>query len=227
MYRIRPDPGSWIDELDSELAGWVRGRMRRRMYQDGEVLNPAWQPIKGIYEIYQGAVKIVASSSDGRELILNVIGKGHTLNETPIIADRDILGTTAVCVGETEVGLLPSDDFRQLCLDYPTINAHLARRLAMRNVANYNQLIDSALQRLDLRLAFLIYTYAREDEAGINCLHFTQDDLANMSGVSRQSINRIIRSWEDEGLIELGYGLLKIPDFAALLEFAQNGKLAG
>ncbi|MEM9621839.1 MAG: Crp/Fnr family transcriptional regulator [Pseudomonadota bacterium] len=224
MYRIRPDPGSWIDELEPELASWVRGRMRRRVYQDGEVLSPAWEPIQGVYEIYRGSIKIMASSADGREMILNVISAGHTMNETPIISERGIMGTSAVCVGETEVGLLLADDFKQLCIDHPAINAHLARRLAMRNAATYNQLIDAGLHRLELRLAFLVYTYAREDEAGVNRMPFTQDDLANMSGVSRQSINRVIRTWEAEGLIELGYGHLKIPDFPALLNFAQSDK---
>ncbi len=221
MYRIRPDPGSWIDELDAELASWVRGRMRRRVYQDGEVICPAWEPVKGVYEIYRGAVKIIALSPDGREMILNVIAAGHTMNETLLVADRGIMGTNVICVGETEAGLLPVDDFNQLCRDHPEINAHLARRLAMRNIATYNQLIDASLHRLDLRLAFLMYTYAQEEE-GVNCLHFTQDDFANMSGVSRQSINRIIRTWEDEGLIELGYGHIKVPDFSALLDFAKG-----
>lgn len=227
MYRIRPDPGSWIDELEPDLASWVRGRMRRRVYQDGEVLSPAWQPIQGIYEIYRGSVKILASSPDGREMILNVIGAGHTMNETPVLSERGIMGSSAICVGETEVGLLMADDFRQLCVDHPLINVHVARRLAMRNAATYNQLIDAGLHRLDLRLAYLIYTYAREDETGTHRMPFTQDDLANMSGVTRQSINRIIRAWEAKGLIELGYGRLNIPDFPALLAFAQSDKDTG
>ena len=222
MYRIRPDSGSWIDELEPELGASIRNLMRRFTYKDGEHLSPVWKPVKGVYEIYRGAVKIVASSSDGREMILNVIHAGHTMNETVIIADRQLVGTTTVCVGDTEVGLLSVDDFNRLRSDYPDITTHIARRLAMRNVATYNQLIDSSLHRLELRVAFLIYTYAREDQEGVNCMPFTQEDLANMTGVSRQSISRIIRTWEHEGLIELGYGQLRVPDFSKLLEFAQT-----
>ncbi len=220
MYRVHPDPGSWIDELDEALVKHIRRQMRRLTYQDGDILCPTWQPVKGVYEIYSGAVKLIAASADGREMIINVIHAGHTMNESLLIADRLLTGSSAVCVGETEVGLLPADDFRKLRVDYPEINAHLARRLAMRNMATSNQLIDASLHRLELRLAFLIYTYARPDEDGGTWLNFTQDDLANMSGVSRQSISRIIRAWDDEGLIELGYGRLRIPDFPKLLKAA-------
>ena len=83
-----------------------------------------------------------------------------------------------------------------------------------------NYVVDSSLYPLDVRLAYMLYTYSsdREGDKGSHDLivELTQDDLANMMGVTRQSINRIMKAWEEQGHIELGYGQVVVKNFQGL-----------
>jgi CRP-like cAMP-binding protein len=59
-----------------------------------------------------------------------------------------------------------------------------------------------------------------DEESETYSLFVRQDDLANMLGVARQSINRILKEWEAVGLVKLTYGGLAVTDMPGLLKIA-------
>ncbi len=221
MYRVFQDHENWIDQLPSEVATAVRKEMIPQTLVDGETLFQAWAELKGVYEILQGRIKLVTYSESGKEMITNVITADRTMGESPICAGRTRMLASGVAIGATKVALLPIARFNELRLRIPAINEAVLKRMAQRYLALSSYVVDSSLYPLDFRLAYILYTYSSDmnaDSGGNQLIvELTQDDLASMMGVTRQSINRIMKVWEEQGHIELGYGHVVVKNFQDLI----------
>lgn len=221
MYRTPRENSSWIDLLDPSLAKEVRHAMTLAEFDDGEPVYHAWSEFKGIYEILSGKVKLVSISPEGKELIVNIISENRTFGEAPICAGLKQTAVAAIAVGKTAVRLLPLKAFNELRAREAAINDAILQRVARRYMAQSTFVLDSSLHPIEFRLAYLLYTYAGDPPDGgssaESVVQLTQNDLANMMGVTRQSIHRVMKGWQDEGHITLGYGEIIVHDFQVLL----------
>ena len=77
---------------------------------------------------------------------------------------------------------------------------------------------EALTMSLPSRLAHVVLAVTESDAATPNEHHrMTQEALAAMTGASRQTVNRILRQWEKEGLVSIAYARLSVRDHARLL----------
>ena len=74
----------------------------------------------------------------------------------------------------------------------------------------------SAEKRIRRRLVEVSGGYASGDDEDARLVPLTQDDLADLAGTSRATVNRVLRSEEDRGTLKLGRGRTEVLDLEAI-----------
>ena len=80
--------------------------------------------------------------------------------------------------------------------------------------------LDATLEDLLHRLARRLLQVARPGEDAVPAVRLSQAELSLMLGVSRQTINKLLKQFEDEGLVELRYGAVRLSDLPGLHRLA-------
>lgn len=216
----------WFQELPEEISGQLAALSTRRKLHDGEMLYAKGDVPDGLYGVLRGRIRTSAVSAEGKELLVALFEPGNWFGE---ISMFDGLGRThdGVAVGETEVLVLPQQKFLALLKQnpdlYPYFLKMLCRKVRLALSEMEGMYFLSVPVRLARRLLTLSRAYGRQTSDGIMIdLHLPQDDLGRMLGVTRQSISRILKLWEEQSWIKLQYGRLVLCDESALLNIAAS-----
>ena len=181
----------------------------------GTTLFSECQPCIGFPLLLEGSIRVVKSSSNGRELMLYRVTPGSSC----IISSSCLLGRSdynARGIAETKLVLvvLPVKDFSRLLLDHPIFRDFVFHLFSER-IADLMQLVDEvAFARLDQRLAKRLLA---ADGFVINVTH---QQLADELGSVREIISRLLKGFAAQGLVTLGREQLRITDRAGLQKLA-------
>lgn len=173
---------------------------------------------KTLFIIYKGRVKVTRTSDDGREVILSILEGGDFFGEMSLL-DGKTRSASVTAIEDSELLLLRRGDFLQILEDFPTIAIALLKELAGRLRKSDTQIKSLSLQDALGRVASTLVLLA--EEIGKTKQHSViipkiplQQDLANMAGTSRETISRVFRSLENDGLIRRQGRKLFILDYA-------------
>lgn len=170
--------------------------------------------------VLSGQVRIYVISSEGRELIMNVLMPGELFGEISLI-DGKTRSASAVAVGDTDLLHIRRNDFlnllkanSDLCLKFMSILCERVRWAS-------GLLEDASLLDLTARLAKRLLNLAEgigeKEGEGIRIgVKLSQTDLGNMLGVTREAVNKQLREWKKEGLVDMQDGQILILDPKAL-----------
>ncbi|HET6928195.1 MAG TPA: Crp/Fnr family transcriptional regulator [Hyphomicrobiaceae bacterium] len=156
--------------------------------------------------VLSGRVKMVVSSPEGREAVLNVVHEGEVFGE---IALFDGCPRTASAIALTECELLSIDrrHFLPLVREQPDVAIKLIEILCARLRRSSEQYEDIMFLNLRARVAKLLLRLA--DEAGgppPRKVLVTQQEMSHMAGMSRESINKQLRAWAQAKWVRLERG---------------------
>lgn len=206
--------------LDAKTIADLVSSLAHRRYKRGEVIFHAGDPGDALHIVAGGSVKIVLVSPQGEEAIVATLKPGDFFGELTLI-DGAPRSATAVAVGPTETLLLARTHFRELIEANPVLRDTLEVSLAA-EVRRMNDHVEE-LHFLDLsgRLAARLVRLAEEEAPGATGsvdlpFGYSQGDLAAMIGGARQSVNRVLRSLEREGLVRIEGDRLFISDVKRL-----------
>ncbi len=172
----------------------------------------------GLLAVISGSVKISATAEDGREIVLNRIGKGEVFGE---IALLDGLPRTADASALAACSLLVLDrrSFLPLLVEEPAIAVRLLEVVSRRLRRTSEQVESLTFEAPGVRLAKALFRLAGIQGAGATPqprVAITQRELGQIIGLSRESTNKYLREWEVAGLITLEKGACVIRDPIAL-----------
>lgn len=162
----------------------------------------------------------------GAEIVLGRLGMGQWFGELPFF-DGQPNPCDAVADLDCRVAVLPFARLRALCAREPQVQADLLQVLSMRTRMLMEWMVGAALSPLDARLAALLLGCASPTPvAGQLCLSLRQNQLAAHLGVSRQSVNRLLKQWQAAGWLAISYGALTLVAPAALQAIAEGRRPA-
>jgi CRP-like cAMP-binding protein len=209
-----------------DLAHLADG-LRTRRFRRGEVLFHQGDPGDSLFIVSTGTVKIVLPSEEGDEAILTTIGPGAFFGELALLDDAP-RSATAVAMEPTETFVLRRDAFRALIDGSPTARDALLAALAgelRRLTAHVEELhfLDMT-GRLAARLARLAQDSGIPAEDGTIRLDrpFTQGELAAMIGATRQSVNKLLGMFVEDGLLRIDRDTIVVIDLPGLLRAARR-----
>jgi CRP/FNR family cyclic AMP-dependent transcriptional regulator len=215
---------SGLDAASLESVG--RG-MRSRRFRRGEVIFHQGDPGDALFIVMSGAIKIMLPSDTGDEAILATLRPGDVFGELALL-DGAPRSATATALEATETLILPRDQFRELLATEPAIRDAILASMAgeLRRLTNHVE----ELHFLDItgRLASRLVRLASEsgkslpDGAIRLGSPLTQGDLAAMIGCTRQSVNKLLGMFTDDGLVRLERDSIVILDLAGLARTARR-----
>jgi CRP/FNR family transcriptional regulator, cyclic AMP receptor protein len=205
--------------IDEKTLDEVARRMRRRRFRRNEVIFHQGDPGDSLHIVASGSVKIVLPSPSGEEAIIATLRPGDFFGELALI-DSGPHSATATAVEPTETLSLPRETFREL-LDDARVRDAVLGGLATELRRLTGQVEELHFLDLPGRLAMRLVRLAQDADpaaSGEVVLDwpYTQSDLAAMVGGTRQSVNRLLSSLVDEGLVRIERDQLVIADLERL-----------
>lgn len=207
-------------ELDAMLAVATERRIRRGqvVFQKGDIGS-------AMMAVLSGRVRISAVNGDGKEITLNVINPGQVFGEIALL-DGQPRSADASAIEETMLLVVERRHFMPLLAANQDLVARLLAVLCERVRSTSLALEQIALFDLEARLARLIlklaadYGRATSDGTRIE-LKLSQRDISNLVAASRESVNKQLGEWRDQGVLTLENGYIVLHRREALQALAE------
>ncbi len=180
-------------------------------YRKGEVIFREGEPAERLFLIAGGRVKLTIASPAGQELMIAVLGRGQIFGELAVV-DRGLREMDARAMEDATFFSLMSDQFWTIIEGRPALARRLlelmGRRLRRADQAAQDLVFFDAPTRLARKLLDLAEEHGSPSQGGGVRIdtRVTQEEIAQMVGVSRESANRLIASFAGRGWIDWNDG---------------------
>jgi CRP-like cAMP-binding protein len=183
-------------------------------------------PGDSMMAVVRGRVKICTYSADGRELVLNIIDRGGLFGEIAVL-DGQPRSNDVVALEDTDLLVLTRARLMPFLTADPEIATRLIGVLCQRLRQTSEQLEDALLRDAPSRLARgllrLAGTFGTPAGRGVRLdIRLSQQQIGNLIGVSRESINKHIVEWSRSGMLEVKGGFITILDKDALEDISET-----
>lgn len=188
--------------------------LRSHAYRKGAVVFSEGDPGTTLYLIGEGEVKLTILSPDGREVVLALLGPGGFFGELALL-DGEARSTTALVRIPSKLFLLERAEFLKFLDGHPgaaaSLLAAMSRRLRRTTDLIHDAVFLDGPTRLTKILLHLAEAGTRSGPDGVlSAPRLTQEDLAEMVGGTRESINRWLRILAREGLVRRRRGAVEV-----------------
>jgi CRP/FNR family transcriptional regulator len=160
-----------------------------------------------LYVIMSGKIKLGRTAPDGRENLLAILGPGEVFGEMALFnpAPRT---ATATAVSAARLAGLRHDNLRKVIQSTPEVSIQLLRALAQRLSKTNESLADLVFSDVPGRVAKALLDLAdrfgRPANDGLLVAHdLTQEELAQLVGASRETVNKALAEFVQRGWIRL------------------------
>ena len=193
--------------LDDEAATALRGSLAETTLRRGEVLFHEGDSGDRLYIVLDGKVKLGRSSSDGRENLLAIMGPGQMFGELSLF-DPGPRSATVTAVTDATFGSLSHEDLLKWLDGRAQVArgllAQLASRLRKSNDVVADLVFSDVPGRVAKALIDLADRFGRTADDGIHVHHdLTQEELAQLVGASRETVNKALADFASRGWVRL------------------------
>lgn len=174
-------------------------------------------PADAVFIVQTGSIAIILSSTDGRELMINEIRPGDCFGELGVLTEQP-RSTSAFALEDSTLILIPRQIFLETLHAEPELVWRFIELLALR--LNEGSQRESALAFLDGhgRLArVLIQLNDQAQDKGY--VTVSQDELARRTGLTRQTVAKILGHWRRAGWLITGRGRIMLLNMRELSRF--------
>ena len=193
--------------LDDEAASALRATMVEIKISRGDELFVEGDPGEHLYVIVEGKIKLGTASSDGRESLLAVLGPGEMFGELSLF-DPGPRTATATAIVDSKVLGLGHEDLGPWLSGRPGVSQELLKSLAQRLRRTNDALADLVFSDVPGRVAKALLELSekfgsRRDD-GLYVAHdMTQEELAQLVGASRETVNKALAEFAQRGWVKL------------------------
>jgi CRP-like cAMP-binding protein len=186
---------------------------RRRRFARNEVIFHEGDPGETLHLVDKGHVAIRVTTPLGDVATVRVLRPGDFFGELAVISPAP-RNATAVALDPTETLVVHRDEFQQLLDEQPSVQAVLVEALVTEVRRLAVQLLDALYvpveRRVWRRLLELEAVFAGSSPTTV--ISLTQEDLAQVVGTTRPTMNRLLRDGEEAGILRVSRGRVEIVD---------------
>jgi CRP-like cAMP-binding protein len=189
---------------------------RFKQVEKGGILFFQSDPSDSAFIVRSGKISIILNSPDGREMTINEMHAGDMFGELGIITKK-ARSTSAIARSKSEVLVIPQRAFTTIVEREPNFAIRILEITAERLQASGKR--ESALVFMDAqaRLAHLLLELNKQ-EADIGYITISQDELAQRTGLIRQTVAKALGNWRRKGYLLTGRGRIVLLNHKALRE---------
>lgn len=195
----------FLAALSGEDLRWLAKRALRRSYKRSDIIFLKDDPGQSMFIVEDGAVRIYIPGAQGADLTLAVVEPGEFFGDLSLLDGRP-RSASAEAARDTRLLTLEREDLEELVRSRPDAALAILTVIAGRLRETDQMATDLAFLDVSGRLARRLLDLAaasgkvRGDGVLINST-ITQEELANMIGVTRESVNRNLGLFRRLGLI--------------------------
>lgn len=204
---------SVFEQIDPDEVRQLLQLARRRRFRKGDSVLHEGDPADSLHLIDSGFVSVRVTTPAGDVATLHMLGPGDHFGDLVMIAgDRRSATVTAASKLETlELRYADLDRFRRQHAAFEqALLVTLAQQLRRTSASLLESMYLPAATRIARRLGDLRALY------GSDQIPLTQDDLAGLSGATRQTVNQVLTDLKDRSIVDLGRGKVTVLDPAGL-----------
>jgi CRP/FNR family cyclic AMP-dependent transcriptional regulator len=176
---------------------------RRRSYAKGQLIFHRDDPGDSLHIIKKGEVRVILPSPQGEEVTLALLGSGDFFGELCLL-DGVPRSATTIAAKTTETLVIERDRFVQWLQSRPAAAIAILAVVGRRLRAADELVGELAFLDVHCRLVRKLLDLAGPAvEGGQVELHLSQDELASMVGVTRESVNKHLRFFKKQGAIDV------------------------
>ncbi len=193
--------------LEPEAATTIIESMTPVDVRRGKALFHEGEPGDRLYVVVNGKIKLGRTSPDGRENLVTVLGPGEMFGELSLF-DPGPRSLTATAVSDTRLLGLGHTDLQAVLNSRPEVARPLLQALARRLRRTNDTLADMVFSDVPGRVAKALLDlsrrFGRQTDQGVLVAHeLTQEELAQLVGASRETVNKALADFATRGWIRL------------------------
>jgi CRP/FNR family cyclic AMP-dependent transcriptional regulator len=189
----------------------------------GATLFVEGQACRGIYMLCKGRVKLSTSSQDGQTLILKIAQAGEVLGLSAIVSGIPY-ETTAETGQPCQLNFVKRSDFLKFITDHGDACMQVATWMSHDCQHAYQQLRSFTMSSSSSRIARLILEWSQEGSGIATAkgtkVALTHDEIAQIIGMSRETVTRTLATFRREGIATLHGSTLSVQNLSAIHKLA-------
>jgi CRP/FNR family transcriptional regulator, cyclic AMP receptor protein len=210
----------WLGKLSPNEVDALLRFSRVERYPAGEEIFAKGSPGNSMMLVLRGRVRISSISLTGREIVLNIIDPGGIVGEIAVLDGGERSGD-AVAMADCELLVLNRRDLMPLLQNHADICLQLIKILCQRLRQTSEQVEDLVFRHVEARMAKALLHLSKRSgrpdvEERVLELHLSQSELGNIVATTRESVNKLLQTWQRAGWIDLAKGSIMIRDQAAI-----------
>ncbi len=204
---------AWMRACGNEVIESLASAARLETVADG--ITVAWRgrPADHLLVVVQGALELAMTSPEGKRHVTNRLGPGQVFGLIPILDNQPWIHD-ATARGASQVVRIPRETLLAAMQAHTTLSAQVVQLLCTRARRLYDTLAAQSLTTLPVRVARVLVGQLQDRDDSV--VRMAQSDLADMLGISRQSLNVELQQLARAGMVELGRSRIDVRDRAAL-----------
>jgi CRP/FNR family transcriptional regulator len=191
--------------------------LRFRTLTRGEVIMHEGDACTALPFVLEGRIRVYRTAESGREITLYRIGRGEScILSSGCVSGAAAFPGTAIAETETSAAFMPATTVNRLFGESAAFRSFILSQYANR-MADIIELVEEvAFRHVDERLGELLLELS--SSTGSDFVSATHQELAGHIGTSREVVSRILKDWEDRGVLELKRGEIGLlPGFKSIL----------
>ena len=206
--------------LDDASAATLRESMSAVKVAKGQILFKEGDAGDRVFVVVEGKLKLGTSSGDGRENLLSILGPGDMFGELSLF-DPGPRTATATAVVDSRLLALANDQVIGWVTAHPQVSLQLLGRLAQRLRKANDVLSDLVFADVPGRVAKAIIElgerFGTKKDDGLHVNHeLTQEELAQLVGASRETVNKALADFASRGWVKLEPRAVVVLDYERL-----------
>ena len=204
----------FVSLTDEELNS-INNLLAVKRFKKNEVILHEEDTNKFMYIVLSGRVRVIQITEDGKEILLAIHQAGEFFGEMSFI-DGKTSPATIVAADDSVISIISRDEFYSTIYTHKKVLYNLLLILCSRLRESWEKIqllnLKNASERLKILFYMLSNKYGEKTSKGITLnIKLTHQDMAEMTGMARETVTRVLDKWNKEGEISiLGNKLIQL-----------------
>lgn len=192
-------------------------------YKKGEIICKQGTFSPHVVFLQKGLVKVYLEG-ENENLVLKITPEGHLINLSSVLTDNNLFHYSAQAYEDSRACLIDINVFRQLIHSNNEFAASIVDILCENSMQTYGRFYCLTHKQLYGRLADILLCLAdrifKKDEFE---LHLSRKELAELSGMSTESVIRMLKKFKDDDIIDMKGKWLRVKNYNQLKQISDFG----
>ena len=207
LCNCRIKDNTLFSDLTDEQLEVFKEAVKTSLHKKRDVIFVEGDPCPGFYVVKSGRVKLLKTSRDGKEQIIKILQPGELLGMETFY-DGKRYGNTAMAMDDCEICFIEKRTFFDIIGRHPTIAKKIIIALSKELDNAYSKIGTMGLLNAKEKMAHLLYTLAKDYCANENGriklnLSLSRLEIAELLGITQETAIRLLKSFKDDGIIEI------------------------